>query len=148
MWQVILKPCIDFLFTEFEVFLVIGTIIVFTKLWTSDVCYIRLCDLSWLLLTLHWERRALPLLLPGESGSPNLSFTFPWHWRCIHSLLFLQKVWILVPLLVYTDTSQMRRVRKICYVFPNSILSAEGSSVKMWTDCAGVSLLYGHSLPW
>lgn len=74
---VILEPYIDFLFTEFEIFLVLDTIIVFTKPWTNEVCCIRLCNLSWLFLTLHWERRTLPLLLPGESGSPSLSFTFP-----------------------------------------------------------------------
>lgn len=55
---------------------------------------------------------------------------------------------VLAPLLVYTDTSQLRRVREICYFFPHAILSVERSSVKIWTDCVGVSLISGRSLPW
>lgn len=133
---IILESCIDCLYTEFEIFVVVGTVIEFTKTWTYYVYSIRLCGLIY------------NFYLGCLSHCFGKEVHFPYYYQLkvevqiCHSHALDTEVasvpyyscrglGVLAPLLVYTDTSQLRRVREICYFFPHAILSVERSSVKI-----------------
>lgn len=82
-------------------------------LYQTLISYLQL--LFWLLLKLLWER-AFPLLLPGESGSPILSFIFFWYWSFESSLLVLQRGGVSSAFLVYSDNFQLRRIRQLLLI--------------------------------